>query len=107
MSSSDPWKARPASSKARKHWQAAVGSEPEVMEQARERLTRWPEYRGENPRRLGPLSGQLKHRRIEGQKLRQWQLEITSGGRIWFCPDRDVRIVWVTMVSLSHPKKTE
>ena len=39
--------------------------------------------------------------------LDQWQYEVTAGGRIWYCPDEERRIVWVVAASPSHPKATE
>jgi len=107
MSSSDPWTLRPASSKALKQWQQAAAEEPDLLRGARERLRSRPLDRRDNPRRLGPLKGGLKVRRIGGKRLPQWQYEITSAGRIWFCPDKEERIIWITFVSLSHPKATD
>lgn len=39
--------------------------------------------------------------------LPQWQHELSGGGRVFYCPDRTDRIVWVTKVDLAHPKETE
>ncbi|MFO7776879.1 MAG: hypothetical protein R6V28_00845 [Nitriliruptoraceae bacterium] len=77
------------------------------METVRERLRTRPLDRSDNPRRLGQLKGKLREKTVDGKKLPQWQYEITSGGRLWFCPDKKERTVWVTKVSLSHPKETE
>jgi len=108
MSSSErPWSIRPASAKARKQWEAATDQEPDLMETVRERLRTRPLDRSDNPRRLGQLKGKLREKTVDGKKLPQWQYEITSGGRLWFCPDKKERTVWVTKVSLSHPKETE
>lgn len=70
------------------------------------RLAERPTERG-NPRRTGPLKGKYATRNVAGQKLPQWQHEITGAGRVWYCIDRKEHIVWVTKVSLSHPKETE
>ncbi|WP_416902390.1 hypothetical protein [Micromonospora echinospora] len=39
--------------------------------------------------------------------LVQWQYEVTAGGRIWYCPDPDRRIVWIVSAGPGHPKLTE
>lgn len=31
----------------------------------------------------------------------------TAGGRIWYCPDPDKRVVWLIAASTGHPKVTE
>jgi hypothetical protein len=53
------------------------------------------------------LRGQLAERQIGGRTLPQWQYEVTAGGRIWYCPDGQRRVVWVVAASPSHPKATE
>jgi hypothetical protein len=52
------------------------------------------------------LRGELGAREIGGKTLPQWQLEITSGGRVWYCPDEDRRLVHLTLVSMTPPKAT-
>jgi len=61
----------------------------------------------ENPARQHRLRGALANREIGGKALEQWQYEVTAGGRIWYCPDPDRRLVWVVVASPSHPKVTE
>jgi hypothetical protein len=39
--------------------------------------------------------------------LPQWQHEITGAGRVWYCPDKDERVVWVMNVALRHPQQTD
>jgi len=60
-----------------------------------------------NPARQHRLSGPLARREVGGRHLDQRQYEVTAGGRIWYCPDPDRRIVWVVAASPSHPKQTE
>jgi hypothetical protein len=36
-----------------------------------------------------------------------WQIEVMSGGRIWYLLDTDKRTVWVTVASTAHPKTTD
>jgi hypothetical protein len=61
----------------------------------------------ENRKRHKRLLGVLSTRDIEGHQLEQWQYAVTSGGRIWFCPDEARRIVWITAASTAHPKETD
>ena len=76
------------------------------MAKEKERLKTGPLERGDNPRRTHKLRGSLSTRTIDGVKYDQWQHEITSSGRVWYCPDRKNRIVWITQVTLDHPKGT-
>ncbi|MGH3589287.1 MAG: hypothetical protein ACRDQ0_23500 [Pseudonocardia sp.] len=61
----------------------------------------------ENPARQHRLRGQLGARVVGGRTLEQWQYEVTAGGRIWYCPDPDRRVVWVVAAGPAHPKATE
>lgn len=81
--------------------------EPDLMADLGERLRQRPLDRRDNPQRLGPRKGTLKDKKVGTKRLPQWQFEITSSGRVWFCPDKTERVVWVTKVDLSHPKETE
>lgn len=76
------------------------------MATERERLRTAPIVRT-NPQRTHPLKGNLATRNVAGTHLPQWQHEITGAGRIWYCPDKDNRIIWVTRVTLAHPKETD
>jgi hypothetical protein len=77
------------------------------MAKERERLTTRPLDRSQNPRRTHRLRNEMAKRRVLGQVFDQWQHELTGAGRIWYCPDKENRIIWITWVSLSHPKETE
>jgi hypothetical protein len=33
--------------------------------------------------------------------------EVTGAGRVWYCPDVEKRIVWLTLASIGHPKAKE
>ena len=57
--------------------------------------------------RQHPLKGALGTRSVNGRDLEQWQHEVTSGGRIWYCIDDGNRTVWMTDCSVGHPKATE
>ncbi len=76
------------------------------MQAERVRLTERPLDRSANPKRTHKLKGELAIRVIAGQKFEQWQHELTGAGRIWYCPDKESRIIWVTRVSLRHPNET-
>lgn len=103
----EPWSIRPVSAQAQKEWLAACVSEADLMAAERERLQLRPLDRSANPRRTGPLHGALSKRRVGDQTLPQWQHELTAAGRIWYCPDKDTRTVWVMKVDLAHPKETD
>ncbi len=77
------------------------------MQRAKARLTERPLDRSDNPRRTHRLRGTLGTKRVDGKVLEQWQFEMSSAGRIWYCPDSDGHIVWITRVSLRHPRETE
>ncbi|ELP66910.1 hypothetical protein STRTUCAR8_06200 [Streptomyces turgidiscabies Car8] len=49
----------------------------------------------------------LTYRDFRGERLPQWQIEVTGGGRIWYVIDEERRIVWLMKASLGHPKATE
>lgn len=68
-----------------------------------EALTRAPLDRS-NPSRQTRLRFDLGKRTIGGKDLEQWQYEVTGGGRIWYCPDPDKRVVLITHAGVGHPK---
>jgi len=82
-------------------------AEPDLMAVLRERLRLRPLDRSDNPNRTHQLKGQLAQKLIGDRKLPQWQHEITAAGRLFYCPDREARVVWVTRVDLAHPGETE
>ena len=64
--------------------------------------------RQEAPRAAtGPWTVRLSEKVIGGRRLPQWQHEISSSGRVFYCPDRTHMVVWVTRVDLAHPKQTD
>jgi hypothetical protein len=65
-------------------------------------------HNAQSPERQHRLRGKaLATRKVNGKVLDQWQYEVTSGGRIWYCPDPDERVVWLTDAGPGHPKATE
>jgi hypothetical protein len=89
------WEARFATSEAAKGWEELCRVARANTWEAWVLLTERP-TRPENPAR-----------QIGGRTLAQWQYEVTAGGRIWYCPDGERRLVWVVLASAAHPKATE
>lgn len=54
-----------------------------------------------------PLRGSLGKRRIQGVEMDQWQLDISSGARLWYCVDTDMHIIWFTLAAMGRPRATE
>ena len=54
-----------------------------------------------------PLRGRLGTRTIGGVEMAQWQYDISSGARLWYCVDPEKRIVWLTLAAMGHPRATE
>lgn len=61
----------------------------------------------ENRARQHRLRGRYAKHAIEGRQFDQWQYEVTAGGRIWYCPDRVRRIVWIVVAGTGHPSATD
>lgn len=53
------------------------------------------------------LKGSLSTGIHRGHALPQWQIEVTSGGRIWYLVDADARKVFVMYASTRHPRATD
>ena len=101
------WKIKPATAQALKEWDSVCTEAPELMAAERERLRTRPLDRSDNPRRTAQLKYKLATRRIGDKVLPQWQREISAAGRVWYCPDKIERIIWVTKAELSHPAETD
>lgn len=71
--------------------------------EAKHRLRTAPDERSDVQK---PLRGQLGTRVLRGRPLEQWQYDISSGARLWYCLDYDSHIVWLTNASAGHPKAT-
>jgi hypothetical protein len=100
------WETRFATSEAAKGWEDLCRAARSATWEAWIILTERP-ISPENPARQHRLRGRLARRDIGGRSLEQWQYEVTSGGRVWYCPDPDKRIVWVVSAGTAHPKVTE
>jgi hypothetical protein len=79
------WEARFATSEAAKGWEELCRTARSNTWEAWVVLTERP-ITPENPSRQQKLRGQLGCRNVFGRTLEQWQYEVTSGGRIWYCP---------------------
>ncbi|KAA1013243.1 hypothetical protein FVA95_26950 [Pseudonocardia sp. EV170527-09] len=100
------WEARFATTEAAKGWEELCRvARPNTWE-AWIVLTERP-TEAQNPARQHRLRGGLATRTIGGRVLEQWQYEVTAGGRIWYCPEPERRIVWVVAASTGHPKATD
>ncbi|MEQ3549979.1 hypothetical protein WIS52_05810 [Pseudonocardia nematodicida] len=100
------WEARFATSEAAKGWEELCRTARPNTWEAWVVLTERPTA-PHNSARQQRLRGRLASRTISGRELEQWQYEVTAGGRIWYCPDPDRRIVWVVAAGTGHPKITE
>jgi hypothetical protein len=86
------WDLRYGTSDAAKGWQAVCEAAPANARVAWERLTTDPRQRSD---RQHPLKGSVGTRVVNGVVMEQWQYEVTSGGRIWYCVDDAQRTVWL------------
>lgn len=77
---------------------------PENLDRARVAMTSEPRR---IDRRQHPLKGSLGIVKVGGGALRQWQYEVTSGGRIWFAIDDENRTPWITYAGTGHPRRTD
>jgi hypothetical protein len=100
------WDLRHATSEAAKGWEQLCQVARSNTWEAWVILTDRPTT-PENPDRQHRLRGALSAREVRGKVLDQWQYEVTAGGRLWYCPDPDTRIVWLVDASPGHPKATE
>ncbi|MEV7506480.1 hypothetical protein AB0O57_00810 [Streptomyces sp. NPDC091201] len=42
-----------------------------------------------------------------GKDRDQWQIEVTSGGRVWYVVEEERKTVWLLHAAAKHPKRTE
>ena len=98
------WDFRFATNDAIKGWEQICSAATANARTAWERITTDPRQRDS---RQHPLKGSLSSRTVNDVAMDQWQYEVTAGGRIWYCIDDRQRTVWMTDVSVGHPKATE
>ncbi len=104
--SADEWEVRFGNGDAAKGWEELCQQAPTNTRNA------WRDMRS-NPAPSQPtprhhqLKGKLAHGEHRGHTMPCWQIEVTSGGRIWYLLDTDKRTVWVTFASTAHPRPTD
>jgi hypothetical protein len=52
------------------------------------------------------LRAELATRKVGGQELEQWQVEVTGGGRIWYRLDLENHKVLIVLAGTGHPRLT-
>src|SRR5438552_18381845 len=92
------WELRFATSEAASGWEDLCRSAPGAVRDAFETLSRNPRDRS-LPSRQHRLKYDLAVRDLGGQKLEQWQFEVTGAGRIWYCIDDKRRLVLLTLAT--------
>lgn len=98
------WDFRYATTDSITGWEKVCAAAPSNARVAWDRITADPRDRND---RQHPLRGSLGRRTVNGTEMEQWQYEVTSGGRLWYCIDDRQRIVWLTDAMVGHPKATE
>lgn len=98
------WDFRYATGESTDGWEQLCATAPANCRTAWERITTDPRHRDH---RQHPLHGDLGSRAVNGVVLEQWQYEVTSGGRLWYCIDDARRTVWLIKAMPGHPKSTE
>jgi hypothetical protein len=76
---------------------------PGNVASAKKRLRIAPAVRSEPQK---PLKGTLGTRTLRGVRMPQWQYDISSAARVWYCIDAERHTVWLTLVAFGHPKAT-
>lgn len=102
------WNIRFATNEAAKGWEELVAAAPGNTRRAWDVLRTDPgPGPGKPTSRHHRLKGPPAVRTYGGREFPQWQLEVTSGGRIWYLLDPDRHTVWITLAGVGHPKATE
>jgi hypothetical protein len=99
------WEVRFGTSEAAKGWDELCAQAPTNTRAAFELMRVNP--RPPQDKSHYELRGGLSTRTFKGRTLEQWQVKVTSSGRIWYLPDDQARTVWVVYASPAHPRETE
>ena len=43
----------------------------------------------------------------QGKEYPQWQIEVTSGGRVWYLLDEARKTCWLKLAKTGHPRQTD
>lgn len=98
------WEIRYADSDAVTGWQSLLTQVPGTLREAWDRMRTAPDVRSDTQK---PLAGPLANRTHKGRDLPQWQLDVSSAGRLWYVIDALRHTVWVTLASTGHPGATD
>lgn len=98
------WTIRFGTSEAAKDWPELCKQFAGNTREAWDRMRLHPTERTDTQK---PLAGGLGRRTLGGRELPQWQIDISSGARLWYCVDSEATTVWVTLSSASHPRATQ
>ncbi|MFD1046377.1 type II toxin-antitoxin system RelE/ParE family toxin [Kibdelosporangium lantanae] len=91
---------------AAKGWQELENQAPGNLRKAWDTMRNDPGP-GEPSDRHHQVYGHMATAVFRGRTLARWQIEVTSGGRIWYLIDEERRTVLVVRASTGHPKETE
>lgn len=100
----DEWAIKYGTSEAASGWSELCKQAPGVTREAWERMRDRPLERTDTQK---PLASDLGSRLVGGRTLPQWQIDITSGGRVWYCVDEEKKVVWLMLASMGHPGATK
>lgn len=101
------WELRFATGEAAEGWEQLCSQAPGPARDCFDALSRDPRDRSSAPGRIHQLKGELATRELKGQRLEQWQYEVTAAGRVWYCIDDANRRVLLVLASVGHPKETD
>ena len=99
------WDVRFGETGAAKGWDDLCSQAPGNTRDAYDLMCSDP--RPKHDSRHARLRGVLASRSFGGRLLEQWQIEVTSAGRIWYLVDDEARTVWIMHAGPGHPKATE
>ena len=100
----DGWDFRFANNRAASGWDQLCRDAASNAWTAWDTITSDPRRRNT---RQHPLRGPWRQSVVNGIEMEQWQYEVISGGRIWYCIDEAKRTLWMTHAGTGHPKATE
>jgi hypothetical protein len=102
------WQIVFANNEAAKGWQELANQAPSNLRKAWDTMRNDPgPGPGKPTSRHHQLRGPLATVVHRGHTMPRWQIEVTSGGRIWYVVDEQKRTVWVVYAGPGHPKATE
>ncbi|MEU1281050.1 hypothetical protein [Streptomyces sp. NPDC005805] len=100
------WEVRFSDAAAAKGWESLAQQARENTYKAWVVIRTDPRPRTETPRHHR-LKGGLAHVMYRGQTCEQWQIEVTSGGRVWYLVDTARETCWITFAGAGHPRATD